>query len=625
MKRQIFAGTLVAAAALIGGSVDAATLTSQATVVPATQPVTFSIYLPLRNTAAMQALLAAQQTKGSASYHQWLTPAQVAAQFGPTSDTMSQAQAALTAAGFQITATHLRSIDVTAPASVVNATLRTTLKSLSSANGTTRIISSSRVVVPSALAGAVIPGFAAVPEHHTSGSLLGAADDNRTSPSGGYNYNDLKQAYDYPAVTSLDGTGASVAIVMEASARNEDVAAMFNHENYTATTGKVPPTFTYVPIDGGGVYGGLNDGGTDEAELDVQMVLGGAPGANVAQFSIPNLSDQHIMDAYVAIIDSGAYDIVTSSFGQCELFYAPAYNNGYDFTAALGLYDEIFAFGSMQGITFLASSGDEGGPGCPSTDIVPHFVANLPGSPHFVKGVSTPSGDPFVTSVGGGNLITTFTPPKGSVLNSAYVGEHGFGDPEVPYDEFGIGTKITGGYWGAGGGVSQIFAKPLYQTLVDTGSPTFRTQPDIGMLVGGCPGGISQKPCGPNRSSVAVTIGAPAGSNGVGFRFGFIGTSVSSPELAGALALVVQKHGRQGALNTYLYLQSAAQTAAGGVNAPDASQFYHMNIPGFDGAFVSSASGGYNYIYGNGSPDIRKLFQLTDSPPAGVPQSASNP
>jgi hypothetical protein len=50
-----------------------------------------------------------------------------------------------------------------------------------------------------------------------------------------------------------------------------------------------------------------------------------------------------------------------------------------------------------------------------------------------------------------------------------------------------------------------------------------------------------------------------------------------------------------------------------------------MNIPGFDGAFTSSASGGYNYIYGNGSPDVRNLFQLTGSPPAGQPQTPSNP
>ena len=282
----------------------------------------------------------------------------------------------------------------------------------------------------------------------------------------------------------------------------------------------------------------------------------------------------------------------------------------------------------MEGTTWLVSSGDEGGPGCPSVNIVPHFVASFSGPPvTFVKGVSSPSDSPSATSVGGGNLVTT-TPAFTGDLNSAYISEHGFGDPEVPYDEFGIGVNISGGYWGAGGGLSVLFGKPSYQTLVNTGSTTARTQPDIGMLVGGCPGGISVLPCGPNRSAVVVTIGAPAsgpGSDGAGHRFGFIGTSVSSPEFAGALALAVQYYGgRFGNINPALYALAADQTAAGGVSAPAAKQYYHMNTPGFDGVYSSSAAGGYNYIFGNGTPHVRTLFGL-DVPAAGVPRSPSNP
>ena len=516
MKRHIFAGALMASAALTTcGFANATELTSAATPVPATQPVSFSVFLPLRNTAAMKTLLAAQQNKSSPSYHQWLTPAQVTAQFGPTPAAMAQAQAAMTAAGLTVTATHIRSFDVTAPAGTVNKVLQTALKSVVASNGGTRIIATGKVIVPASLPGAIIPSFNNVPEQKPLNTMVGAAPANRNGPAGSYNYNDLKQAYDYPAYTSLDGTGAHVAIVMEASARNEDVAAMFNHENFTATTGKPPPTFNYVPINGGGSLGGVSDGGTDEAELDVQMVLGGAPGATVDLLSMPNLADSNIFAAYNVVIDSGAYDIVTNSFGECELFFLPAYNNGYDFTSETNIFDEFFQIGNLEGTTWLVSSGDEAGPGCPSVNIIPHFVASFSGTPvTFVKGTSSPSDSPNATSVGGGNLITTFTAPAGSSLNSAYISEQGFGDPEIPYDEFGIGVNISGGYWGAGGGIGAIYAKPAYQTLVNTGSATFRTQPDIGMLVGGCPGGISVLPCGPNRSSVVVTIGAPAGSTG---------------------------------------------------------------------------------------------------------------
>ena len=625
MKLYPLAGSLVGAA-LLAASNTAGAAAPAGTVVPATQPVSFSVYLPLRNTAAMQALLVAQQTKGSPSYHQWLTPAGIAAQFGPTAATMTQTENALKAAGFQITATHIRSIDVTASAGTVTKTLLTQLKNIPASGGGTRVIASSRVIVPQSLAavGAVIPGFANVPEHQPAGTVLGAATDNRNGPVGSYNYNDLKQAYDYPSYASLDGTGASVAIVMEASAKNSDVAAMFNHENFTGTTGKTPPTFNYVPIDGGGQYHGVNDGGTDEAELDVQMVLGGAPGAVVDQLSIPNLGDQFIMDAYIYAIESGKYDIVSSSFGECELFYTPNYNNGYDFTSTLALYDEIFAFGSLEGITWTVSSGDSAGLGCPSVSIVPYFVGINSGQPvTFIRGASTPAADANVTAVGGGNLITSFSStftatPAEPVQPSTYVAEQGFGDPEVPQDPFGTGKDITGGYWGAGGGVSQIQAKPAYQSLVTTNSATFRTVPDIGMLVGGCPGGISVLPCGPDRASVVVTIG--------GGRFGFIGTSVAAPELAGALALLVEANGgRVGNINTGLYALGAIQTAAGGANAPAASQFYHMKTPGFDGTYTVGSNVGYNYIFGNGSPDIRNLFGLAALPAAGNPRTATNP
>ena len=106
-----------------------------------------------------------------------------------------------------------------------------------------------------------------------------------------------------------------------------------------------------------------------------------------------------------------------------------------------------------------------------------------------------------------------------------------------------------------------------------------------------------------------------------------IGTSVSSPEFVGALALYIQKQGKRvGNINPYLYHFGQVQTVMGGVNAPDAYQFYHRNIKGFDGLWADDyPSQNYNYINGNGTPDIRKLFGFTNFAPAGIPQSASNP
>lgn len=651
MRLSWLAGA-ASAIALTTGSASAIAATTF-TPVAATQPVQFTVYLPLQNQTQMKALLQAQQTKGSPNYHKWLTPAQVAAQFGPTPAAMAQAKAALLAAGLQITETHMFSYKVTGTASQVGKLLQATLGSIPTSSGGTRIVSAGPVAVPAALAavGAKIPSFAATQEMRVQSSRLGPAPTNINGPAGGYNFDDMKQAYDYPSYQTflpdgrrLDGTGVNLAFVMEAQPLNSDIAAMFQHSNWTALTGKAPPTYTYIPIDGGGTYGGVNDGGTDEASLDVQMELGGAPGANVSQVSIPDLSDQHILDAYDYVIgdacnfstgacvlpSSTPFDVVSSSFGGCEQTYFPAYNNGADFTYVLQIYDTLLSIGSLEGVTWLASSGDQAALLCPNNS----YLFGNP-SAKFGLGVSMPSDDPNMTSVGGGNLITSYTP--GSLV-STYVAENGFGDPEVPYDIYGLGANVSGGYWGAGGGLSSLWAKPSYQTLVNTGSSTVRTQPDVGMMVGGCPAGISKLPCGPDRSSVIVTIG--------GGRYGFIGTSVSSPEFAGALALLVESlstngvpgSGRIGNANLALYLSGATQIAAGGASAPAADQFYHMNIPGYDGYYTVTSGQGYNYIYGNGSPDVRHLFgnifdlytgvaanPFSLSAAAGTPRTTTNP
>lgn len=463
-----------------------------------------------------------------------------------------------------------------------------------------------------------VVGLEGLPEHQVHSRVIGPAmntPDNRYATTGPYWFDDLKQAYDYPAYSKkTNGSGVSAAVLMEDLLFPGDVDAAFNHEKFTTISGVPVPTVTTVTVDGGGAIGGP---GTFEASLDVQQILGGAPGANVTLVSLPDLSDAHVLDGYAYIIDQNTFDLVNSSFGECELEYTAAYNAGTDFTYILEEYHDLFQQGVAQGITFSASSGDQGAIMCPSPD---YGIASS-GNFTFGLGVSSPANDPNVTAVGGGNLITNF---KTGSLDSTYVRESAFADPDIPYDIFGVGQLVSGGVWAAGGGVSQIYRKPLYQFLADTGSATQRTLPDVGMQVGGCPAGISAS-CGPDDSAAVVAYGVNFGG---GF-YGVIGTSVSSPEFVGALALFEQqlgKHHRQGNVNYYLYAMGALQSLAGGVNAPKALQFYHRNIPGFDGYYNGGKpSFNYDYIYGQGSPDVRKLFGLEGYPAAGVPQTSTNP
>ena len=584
-----------------------------------TDTVQFSVFLPLRHRQELDALLADLHDSKSANYQHWLEPSEFLSRFGPSTADLASVKQSLTAHGFTIINENAHGMRVQGPASAVSKAFAAPVQRRTQ-NAHTRFMARG-LQMPGELAALNIRvvGLEGLPEHQVHSQVTGAVmntPDNRYAATGPYWFDDLKQAYDYPAYSKkTDGTGVTAAVLMGDLLFPGDVDAAFNHEMFTAVTGLPVPSVTTVLIDGGGAIGGPD---TFEASLDVQQILGGAPGTNVTLVSVPDLSDDHILDGYSYIIDQNTFDLVNSSFGECELEYTAAYNEGTDFTYILQEYNELYQQGVAQGITFAVSSGDQGGIMCPSPDY--GFLPN-DGNITFGIGVSTPADDPNVTAVGGGNLITTY---KAASLNSAYVRESAFADTDIPYDVYGLGQPVSGGVWGAGGGVSQIYKKPLYQYLANTGSATQRTLPDIGMQVGGCPGGISLT-CGADDSAAVVAYGVNYGG---GF-YGVIGTSVSSPEFLGALALYEQqlgKHHRQGNVNYYLYTMGALQSLFGGVNAPEALQFYHRNIPGFDGAYNGGKpSYNYDYIYGQGSPDVRKLFGLEKYPAAGVPQTPSNP
>jgi subtilase family serine protease len=588
--------------------------------------VEFHVYLPLRNQQQLEDLLTQLHDSKSPQYHQWLTPAEFMQRFGPTAADLARVQASLEAHGFTVTASNAHRISVKGAASAISITFSTAVSKLMDAQGHKRFVARQALQIPDELQGMSVRilGLEPVHQRHVHSQIVGppvdAIIDNRTGVTGPYWFDDLKQAYDYPAYSAkTDGTGVSAAVLMADLIFPGDLPAFFDHELFSTITGKPDPSVTTVLVDGGGNYGSY---GSFEASLDTQQILGGAPGANVTLVSIPDLSDAHIADGYQYIVDSNQYDIVNSSFGGCELEYTAAYNGGTDFTYILQNLHEIFAQGNAQGITFVASSGDQGGPACPT----PNY--GVPGaSPVFVPGVSSPSDDPHVTAVGGGNLITVAT--AGS-LDSTYVRESAYGDPQAPYDIYGFGQNVSGGYWGAGGGVSSIFSKPAYQYLANTGSSRWRTNPDVGMQVGGL--GFSESSIFCEAISCSADDSSVRTAYGVGLGGGFyrvIGTSVSSPEFVGALALYEQqfgKHHRMGNVNYFLYLAGALQSLAGGVHAPAALQFYHRGIPGFDGYYNGGhPSQNYDYIYGNGSPDVRKLFNLTHYPAAGLPQTPGNP
>ena len=594
------------------------------------RPVQFNVVLPLRNTAELDALVAQMHDSASPMFHKWLTPQQFAERFGPDAATVASVRKSFESQGLTVVP-GVRTLQVHGTAGSVGRALGTSLAVGRLSNGHQHLVAMGTVTLPDAArqAGAFVVDFASSVNvkhplsHRVSQAPLAVGPSNRTSTTGGYWYGDLKQAYQYPSYLTfitkngvkqrLDGTGATIGILMSSDVFDSDIALVFNHEHFIAHSGQTsnPKLYKRVYVDGGAT---TDSDALDEVELDTQEALTGAPGSHVILYDIPDLSDQSIIDGYTQIIDDNEADIVSSSFGGCELPYAES-------TQVLQYEHELYVQGNAQGISFLASSGDEAGLECPTENYVDNGTPGV-----FVASVSAPASDPNVTAVGGTNVVTRYTPGS---LDSTYSTENAYSDPEIPYDIYDEGSNVSGGSWGAGGGVSAIFRKPLYQSLTKTGSSSMRTLPDIGMQVGGCPGGIAVLPCngGDNplngsgntdRSYVIVAI--------QGAFYGLIGTSVSSPELAGATAMLVEQYGRMGNLNNYIYGIAAIQNLFGD-NPELPTTAFHRSIPGYNGVVTNKVPGpNYNYTVGNGTPIVyRYVAAPFGTKPAGTPQSQSNP
>jgi subtilase family serine protease len=619
----------------------------------------FRVYLPLTHTDALERLLQSQTDTTSPNYHQWLSPAQFKQQFGPNRADVAKTKQLLESAGFTVVGEKTQNLEVEGPVAAVERMFNTQIEKVQIKPGQLALAAANRHLnLPQSLAsmGAVIPEFAPHLRAHVHSQVLGpltnATSLSASSPVAAsspaarlstadsfYYANDLNEAYQLPSFQTevtpplsrhkeqIAGVGAHIGILISSVINPTDLALEFNStvsagpdsdvQAYTANSNLPVPTVTIRAVDGGSGAFVPGTPDSDEASLDTQMSLGTAPGATETLYNIPVLSDDAIVAGYTAINEDNVVDVVSSSFGECELDFLPAANGGTDFTGVLKTFHALFQQGNAQGITFLASSGDNGALDCTSFA----FDNNPTNGTNFVPGVENPADDPNVTAVGGTNLQTVASP---GVDDAKYLSENANFDPRKPA-EFGLsgGGIVTVGNntWGSGGGFSQIFPKPLYQFLVNTGSNQHRAVPDVSLMMGGCPSDadLTAQNCRDlPRSAVIVWI--------AGVPSLLIGTSSASPEMAGVLALAVELNGsRLGNVNPLIYSLSATQSIFGGANAPKPLQYFHRNISGDNNGFKVSPGQAYSEVLGNSTLDVKNFLQLQGAAPAGTPSTPSNP
>jgi subtilase family serine protease len=560
----------------------------------ASEQVEFDVFLRLRNTKELDSLLDELQDPKSRQHHRWLKPAEFHERFGADRSSAEAVVKELNAFGLTTKMMSPQQIHVTGNVDAVQRAFQTQLQRATFHNGRRTMAAVGGMSMPSAMASnqAVVVGLDGFIRMHRHSLKEAAVPENRYSDVGPYWFDDLKEAYSYPSVKVLTGKGVNIGILMSNAFNSSDMDLYFGHEKLAT------PQITQVDINGGAPFDAELSA---ETHLDLQQTGGMAPHAKLTLYNLPDLSDASIMAGLTTILESNKVDVVNMSFGGAELFNTEAYNNGADATAILKVYDDMFKQGNAQGITFVASSGDLGALEAPAPAC---FEANAQqGCGNFLLSASWPATDPHVTAVGGTNLVTTLSSTS---LDSKYVSEAAFGDPLT--EDIFFGTPASGGFWGSGGGESIIFKKPVYQHLVHTGSKV-RTIPDLSLHMGGCPLGAVQ-PCGPDRSSDVVVIGGQA--------FGVIGTSASSPDFAGLLALKIEELGtRMGNANYDIYALAALQQ----IGFP--LKVFKTDVDGYNGFY--STHKGYNLVLGNGTVNGVNFLLAPGMPVAGTPQTPSNP
>jgi subtilase family serine protease len=418
----LFASTAAAAVASPGAD----TAVRDLGRAPATTPVRLAVVLNYRREAELERFVA--QLGDDTASVQPLSAQQFRDAFAPTQADYAATQTALRRLGLRVTGEYANRtvIDVTAPAAVVERAFSTRIDTVRHADGTIGYANATGVMLPLELQRTVagVAGFdnRRFTTYNRRGRRSSAKAGPLQGPDTGLGPIALETAYDMPVLHGFDGTGQSAAIVMDADFLDKDLVAYLKYFNVKRTGAAT----VRVAIDGG-PQPGLTQYSI-ETTLDVETIVGLAPGVNLFVYEIPQIDSASILDAYNQVNSDDKVGAVNSSFGFCET------NTGDKNFPKLA--DKLALQGQALGMVYAAASGDSGTGECT-------FAA--PG------GVSSPASSPNFVAVGGTTLLLRAD-----------------------------GTRITElGWYDSGGGMSAIFKKPSYQMGVPQATGTQRILPDI--------------------------------------------------------------------------------------------------------------------------------------------------
>jgi len=292
----------------------------------------------------------------------------------------------------------------------------------------------------------------------------------KSSQVSGYEPNQVAAFYGFP--TDATGKGECIALVeLGGGYTDSDTRAAF------AAMGLKAPSIVAVPVDGGANAPAPGNDADTEVALDIQVAGGVAPGAKIAVYFAPN-SDAGFADAISAAVhdSKNAPTVLSISWGSAESQWTGQ---------AIQSMNSALQDAASVGLSVYVASGDS-----LATDGVGDGEAH----------VDFPASSPWAIGCGGTEI---------TVKNGKIIAE----------------TVWNDGTSGTGGGISDLFAVPAFQSGIPlpasvNGGRQGRGVPDV-------------------AGNAAPSSGYKVVSNG---RSGVVGgTSAVAPLWAGLTALLNQK------------------------------------------------------------------------------------
>jgi hypothetical protein len=487
-----------------------------------------------------------QQNRRSPEYHHWLWPAEFGSRFGAADSDTEAVRQWLRKSGLQVApASQSRLwVEFSGTAAQVESAFHTELHYYEWA-GKKYLANATDIAIPALFAGIsrgvvslnnfgkrpprLLPAAARVQPNLTAS---GQTNVNYLAPG------DFSAIYNTKGLLSggVDGTGIAIAVTAQSEIALPDVQAF---RQIFITSQPNDPNFIVSGPDPG-VVGPVD---MQEAELDVEWAGAVAPGATidlVVAGSTDTMSGVDLAAAYA--IDNRVAPILTYTYGACEALLTPTQNE---------FYNSLWQQAAAEGITVLVASGDNGAASCDSA------TSGLPAT--HGPAVNGAAATPYNVAVGGTQFADVANPSVYWGSNNAnfssalgYIPEAAWNescDPLQPGSAtncaFGAGNfSLLAG----GGGASTLYAKPAWQSGPGVPADGMRDLPDVSLAATASHDDIVY--CN-------STTGTACQINGQGEVVGLTlvgGTSVSTPAMAGILALVEEKNGAyQGQINYTLY------------------------------------------------------------------------